>query len=185
VGIFCVCASAYTCTIACKSGSVLVLSVLSYFVCLSLKYLGNGCTDLRHIHWGDMFGPSVGEFEGQGQRSRSPWTKNARGNTITPRQRRNGTRSLQMTSRSSGRHHSVASRGMISTACVRFMCIKTSLVYFLLFRCSNCSRFMQTVADSIHIVLREQTRQFLRVDVGDVNYALIGYCKALSRPRLA
>ena len=55
--------------------------------------------------------PRSDEFECQGQRSRSPGTKNALCTVITPRQRRNGTRSLQIMSRTSRRHHSVAAGG--------------------------------------------------------------------------
>jgi len=53
------------------------------------------------------------ECEDQGQRSKVNVTtdKNARGNSVTPRQQRNGTRLLQMTSHSSGRHHSIAAGG--------------------------------------------------------------------------
>jgi len=57
------------------------------------------------------------------------------------RQRRNRTRSLQMTSRSSGRHHSVAAGEVISAACVLSMFGKTSLAlvirpHFISFLCS-------------------------------------------------
>ena len=60
----------------------------------------------------------------KGQRSRSPQTK-TRCALPSPRQRRNGTRSLQITSFSSRQDHSVAAGG-ISGACVRFMFGKTS-----------------------------------------------------------
>ena len=40
--------------------------------------------DLRQIHTEDVFGPSLDEFECQGQRSRSPGTKNALYAPITP-----------------------------------------------------------------------------------------------------
>ena len=45
-----------------------------------MKYLGNRSTDLRQIHKDNVFDslvPRSDEFEGQGQRSRSPGTKTA------------------------------------------------------------------------------------------------------------
>jgi len=39
---------------------------LSDFFCLCMKYLGNRWMDLHQIHREDMFGPCLGEFEGQG-----------------------------------------------------------------------------------------------------------------------
>jgi len=70
--------------------------------------------------------PRSDQFECQGQRSRSPGTKNALCTAIAPPQRRNGARWLQITSRTSRRHHSIAS-GVISAACVRALFGKTSL----------------------------------------------------------
>jgi len=55
--------------------------------------------------------PRSYEFECQGQRSRSPGTKNALCSLITPGSGRNGTRLLQTTSRSSRRDHCVAVGG--------------------------------------------------------------------------
>ena len=43
-----------------------VLFWRSVTFCLCMKYLGNRWTDLRQIHMEDVFGPSLGKFEGQG-----------------------------------------------------------------------------------------------------------------------
>ena len=73
------------------------------------------------------------------QCSRSSGTKNNLCTPITPQQRRNGTRSLQITLFSSRRQHSVAAGGMISVACVRFMFDKTSLALVFFVCASNIS----------------------------------------------
>ena len=90
----------------------LSVTILSFFVCASnisgtaervcAKFTGKTCLDTRSD-----------EFECQGQRSKVKVTgdKNRAVHSYRPRQRRNGTRSLQMTSRSSGRNHSVAAGG--------------------------------------------------------------------------
>ena len=83
----------------------------------------------------------------KGQRSRLLGTKSAV-HSHHPRQRRNGTYSLQMTLRSGRRHHSVAARGWCRRPCVRCMFGKTSLAlvwicfssfcYLLTFICASC-----------------------------------------------
>jgi len=40
-----------------------------------MKYFGNCWKDLHQIHMQDVFGPSLVEFEDQGQRSKLPGTK--------------------------------------------------------------------------------------------------------------
>jgi len=78
---------------------------------------------------------SSDEFERQGQKSKVKVTRNKKRavHSNHPRQRRDGTRSLQITSRSSRRQHSVAARVVISGTCVRFMFGKTSLALVLFF----------------------------------------------------
>jgi len=79
--------------------------------------------------------PRLDEFECQGQRSRSPGTKNALYTSITPRPRPNGTHSQQMTSRSGKWHHSVSAGGggLFRQPCVRCMFGKTSLALVFLY----------------------------------------------------
>jgi len=74
------------------------------------QYLENRWTDLRQIQRVDVFGPSLGgvwmprsKVYGQGHQGQKRAV-----HSNHPRQRRNGTRSLQMTSRNSRRDHSVA-----------------------------------------------------------------------------
>ena len=55
-------------------GSVLAPSVCGFSLCM--KYLGNRGTDLHKFKRKKCLIPRSGEFQGQGQRSRSPWTKN-------------------------------------------------------------------------------------------------------------
>ena len=43
--------------------------------------------------------------------------------------------------------------------------------FFYCFYCSDCSGFLQTVADSIYAARRDATRQFRRVGVGGVTKA--------------
>ena len=89
--------------------------------------------------------PRADEFECQGQRSKVKVTrdKNARCHSHHLRQRTNGTRSLQTTSRSSGRHHSVAAGGFRRPACgVCF--IKNLYSVALVFLCNLLNKYHLT-----------------------------------------
>jgi len=54
----------------------LVPLVCGFFVCV-WNISRNCWTDFHHIHTEDVFGPHLDEFDGQGQRSKSPGTKTA------------------------------------------------------------------------------------------------------------
>ena len=85
----------------------------------------------------------------KGQRSRLLGTKSAV-HSHHPRQRRNGTHSLQMTLRSGRRHHSVAVRGWFRRSCVRCMFGETSLA--LVWICFSSFCYMLTfISASCHV----------------------------------
>jgi len=110
---------------------------LFFFVCLSLKYLGNGWTDLCQIYSEVVFGPSSDEFECPGQRSRSPGTKKNALSADTPRLCTNGMTSLQTACSSSGWHHLVPA-GVILVSCMQCMFGIMSLaldLFFFVFFC--------------------------------------------------
>ena len=103
------------------------------------KFTGNTCLV-----------PRSDEFECQGQRSRSPGTKNALYPPITPGN--DGMeRAQQMTSRSGRRHHSVTADGWFRCPCVRCMFGKTSLALVFSFFVP-CSRWSwPSVSYSMHV----------------------------------
>jgi len=114
-------------TVCSKLHKVLFLLLwLLCFFCLWIKYLGNHWTTCAKFTGKTCLVPHSDKFECQGQRSRSPGTKNC--TPITPQQRRSGPHSLQARSCSSRWDHDVAARGYGSAAsCVWFMFGKTSL----------------------------------------------------------
>jgi len=106
--------------------------------CLWIKYVRNGWMNLRQIHREELFAPSVRRvwiqmapiswerlkrfvLNSQGRRAQMNLKVKVKGchqgqkkctlHSIHPWQRRNGMRSLQMTSHSSRWHHSIAAGG--------------------------------------------------------------------------
>jgi len=131
---------------------VLALSVTFCVFSLWIKYLGNGWAHLLCLHvyiykftWKMSLSLARTSLNVKvnGQRSRSPQGQKTR---CALRQRANGMRSLQTTSRSSGRDHSVAAGGgaVISAACVRFMFGKTSLalVFIMVALCNRADHYI-------------------------------------------
>jgi len=109
---------------------VLVKHFCSSFVCLCMKCLGNCRMDLHQIHMEDVFGPSLGRVGMSRSKVKVTRDKKHAMHSITPRQWRNETRTLQITSSSSRWDHSVA---VVLVACVWFMFGKTSLALVLPF----------------------------------------------------
>jgi len=111
----------------------------------------NRWTDLRQIRY-TRVGPSLDEFECQGQWSGSPGTKNELCTPITPGSDgmvrsvawRTVTRSLQITSCSSVRDHCVAAGGDFGD-CVRFMFGKTCLALVLVHFELRCGRWQPEI----------------------------------------
>jgi len=99
-------------------------AVCLYYFCM--KYLWNRWTDLRQIHREDVFGPSLGRVWMSRSNVKVTRDKKRAVHSYHPRQRRNGTRSLQITS--------CCSRQDRSAACARFMFGKTTLAPVYIFK---------------------------------------------------
>ena len=99
-----------------SSVSLILCFITSDFFCLSLKYLGNGWTDMRHIHREDVFGPSLGRVWISRSNVEVTRDKKCAVHSHHPQQWQNGMHSLQITLRRGRWHHSVAREGGVISA---------------------------------------------------------------------